>query len=89
MDNSYKNAICEIKKDLNKLERKSGVGFIFAIVIGVTLLTLIVVYLVLKFKSSAEVEFYDEYPDEDGADFPFSDEDVEDEEEEEEAEEEI
>ncbi|MCD7904218.1 MAG: hypothetical protein LUC97_05820 [Clostridiales bacterium] len=78
MENYYKNSIEEIKKDLNKLEKKSGVKLIFVTVATVVLLTLIIIYLVLKFKDVVSDEYYDEYSEDDGADFPFDEEDEED-----------
>ncbi|MCD7779001.1 MAG: hypothetical protein LUH47_11010 [Clostridiales bacterium] len=87
MENYYKNSIKEIKRDLNKLEEKSSVKILFVTIAAISLLTLLIVYIILKCKNSACDDLYDEFSEDDGADFPFDedDEELSEEEEEEEA----
>lgn len=80
MDSSFRTSIEEIKKNIDKLQKSSGVKLIFFTVLTVTLITLIVIYFILKLKRKDKYDsLYDDY-DEDGTEvYPFDEEDFEEE----------
>ncbi|MCC8015439.1 MAG: DUF4366 domain-containing protein [Eubacterium sp.] len=81
MDSSYKNTVEEIKNRLVNLERKSGLKLLFAAIIAGVLVTLVVIYLVLKFRTPDLADEYYDFEDADEDSFPFDEEeDFEDEE---------
>lgn len=77
MDSSYKNTVEEIKNRLVNLERKSGLKLLFAAIIAGVLVTLAVIYLILKFRTPDLADEYYDFEDADEDSFPF-DEDEED-----------
>ncbi len=81
MDSSYKNTVEEIKNRLVNLERKSGLKLLFSAIIAGVLVTLVVIYLVLKFRTPDLADEYYDFEDADEDSFPFDEEeDFEDEE---------
>ncbi|MCD7854585.1 MAG: hypothetical protein LUG66_03095 [Clostridiales bacterium] len=77
MDRSYETAVKDIKSHLISLERKSGLRLLFAAIIAGVLITLVVIYLVLKFRTPDLTDEYYDFEDADEDSFPF-DEDEED-----------
>ena len=81
MDNSYRDSVEEIKTTLKKLEKSSGLKFIFFAVIAVCLITLAVVLLVLKLKSGDKYDIYEDFDEDDADVYPFDEDEYESEDE--------
>ncbi len=80
MEDSCKDSIQEIKKNINKLRASSNFRFLTFIICGVVIVTLIIIYVVLKLKNSADsYEVYEEYFDDDSDVYPFDEEELEEE----------
>lgn len=78
MDSSYRATVEEIKNHLVSLERKTGLKLLFAAIAAAALITLVVIYLVLRFRAPDLTDDYYDFEDAEEDSFPF-DEDEEEE----------
>lgn len=77
MDSSYRATVEEIKNHLVSLEHKSGLKLLFAAIAAAALITLVVIYLVLRFNAPDLTDEYYDFEDAEEDSFPFDDEDEE------------
>lgn len=82
MEDSYKAALREIKKNIDKAQKASDFKFLFFVILGAAAFALAVIYIVLKFRDpEGSYEIYEEFYDDDDDVYPFDEDEAEDDEE--------